>query len=101
MQRTKHKKQVENSPAEIRQSFADILRPVNLRLIVTLPRFYVHHRNPRVKRPKVQIGYVRHLYRVVHHVHPGAAVPLLEHGLVDDEGCLDVLGGLPDVPLQS
>lgn len=48
-------------------------------------------------QPTHQIGDVGHLDRVVHDLGAGAAVALLEHGLVDDEGRLDVLGGFAHV----
>lgn len=65
-----------------------------------MPRFNVDHRHPGVERPEVEVGDVGHLYGVVDDVDAGAAVPLLEHRLVDDHRRFDVLGGLPHVPLD-
>jgi hypothetical protein len=48
-----------------------------------------------------QVGYVGHLNGVVHDFAPGASVPLVEHGLIDDQCSLYVLRGLSDVPLES
>lgn len=49
-------------------------------------------------RTTYQIGNVRHLDGVVHHLGPSAPVALLEHRLVDDQCRFDVLGRLAHVP---
>jgi hypothetical protein len=48
-----------------------------------------------------EICNVGDLNGVVHHFGSGAAVALIEHRLVDDDGRLDVLGGVADVALKA
>ena len=87
--------------AEVAQCLVDGLAALDLGLVASLPRLDVHHRHPRVYRAEIEVGDVGHLDGVVDHFGAGAAVPLLEHGLVDDDGRLYVLGRLADVSAEA
>lgn len=86
---------------EIRQGFADILVAIDLGLVAALPRFDVDHRDSGVQRAEVEIGDVGHLDGIVDDFRSRTAVPLLEHGLVDDEGGFYVFGRFPDVSAKA
>lgn len=86
---------------EVRQRLSYILIPIDLSLIAALPRLHVDYRDTGVQSTKIEISDVGHLDGIVDHFRSGAAVTFFEHGLIDDQGSLNVFGRLADVAPQA